>query len=191
MFYKSCKLSIGFDKRPPATWQALGETMSRRHVTLSVVNRRAFLISAGAAAAVLPALGVFAAEGQIPESIERSKQFEEAYAALVAGGTPLEGKITLELPEIAENGNFVPLTVSVDSPMTPEDYVKVIHILATANPVARVASFHLSPVNGVAKVQSRMRLAKTQDVIAIAQLSNGVLAAATATVKVTIGGCAS
>lgn len=165
--------------------------MSEQHVTLSVVNRRAFLISAGAAAAVFPSLGLFAQEARVPEAIERTKQFEEAYAALVAGGQPLEGKITLELPEIAENGNFVPLTVTVDSPMTPDDHVKVIHILATANPVARVVSFHLSPVNGVAKVQSRMRLAKTQDVIAIAQFSSGLFAATTATVKVTIGGCAS
>lgn len=164
--------------------------MSTRQVTLSVVNRRAFLISAGAAAAVLPAVGVEAQEVLISEAIERTKQFQEAYAALVAGSTPLEGKITLELPEIAENGNFVPLTVMVDSPMTPEDHVKVIHLLATSNPVARVASFHLSPVNGVARVQSRMRLAKTQDVIAIARFSNGLIAAATATVKVSIGGCA-
>ena len=165
--------------------------MSKKPVTLSVLNRRAFLITAGTAAAFLPALDLFAQEVSVPEAVQRTKLFEEAYAALVAGGTPLEGKMTLELPEIAENGNFVPLTVVVDSPMTPEDHVKVIHILATANPVARVASFHLSPVNGAAKVQSRMRLAKTQDVVAIAQLSNGLLLAATATVKVTIGGCAS
>jgi sulfur-oxidizing protein SoxY len=165
--------------------------MSRQNLTLSVVNRRAFLVSAGAAAVLLSAIEIQAEEAALPEAVERTKQFEEAYAALVAGGTPLEGKITLELPEIAENGNFVPLTVTVDSPMTPEDHVKVIHILATANPVARVASFHLSPVNGVAKVQSRMRLARTQDVIAIAQFSNGLIAAGTTTVKVTIGGCAS
>ena len=121
-----------------------------------------------------------------PAALERP---EEAFAALVAGATPLEGKVTFELPEVAENGNFVPLSVSVDSPMTPEDYVKTIHILSTANPVARIASFHLSPVNGVAKVMSRIRLAKTQDVIALAQLSTGLTAIATATVKVTIGGC--
>ncbi len=67
----------------------------------------------------------------------------------------------------------------------------MIHILSTANPVARIATFHLSPVNGVAKVQSRIRLAKTQDVIALAQLSNGALVMGTTTIKVTIGGCSS
>ena len=75
--------------------------------------------------------------------------------------------------------------------MTDDDYVKTIHILSTSNPVARVATFHLSPVNGAAKVQSRMRLAKTQDVIALATLSSGVMLISTALVKVTIGGCAS
>lgn len=155
---------------------------------ISVLNRRAFLLSAVAAATVVPAWMVSAEEAP-PEVMERSKQFADAFASLTAGATPVEGKVTLELPEIAENGNFVPLTVSVESPMTTEDHVTAIHILSTANPVARVASFHLSPRNGVAKVQSRMRLAKTQDVIALVQLSNGLMAIATAAVKVTIGGC--
>lgn len=155
---------------------------------VTVLNRRAFLAVAGSLA--LPAVLQAAETAPVP-AMERTAQFEEAYAALLAGATPLEGKITLELPEIAENGNFVPLTVVVDHPMTDADHVKTIHILSTSNPVARVASFHLTPVNGVARVQSRMRLAKTQDVIAIAHLSNGLVAVASATVKVTIGGCAS
>ncbi|MCB1485396.1 MAG: thiosulfate oxidation carrier protein SoxY [Hyphomicrobiaceae bacterium] len=159
------------------------------HLTISVLNRRSLLITGGAAMFLHPLLA--AAQEAPPQAMERSKIFEEAYAMLTAGGTPLEGKVTLELPEIAENGNFVPVTITVDSPMTPEDYVKTIHLLSTANPVARVASFHLSPINGVAKVQSRMRLAKTQDVIALAVLSNGTLAVGSSTVKVTIGGCSS
>lgn len=156
-------------------------------LTISVMNRRSLLIAGGAAVLLSPLMA--AAQEPPAQASERSGVFEEAYGALTAGGTPLEGKVTLELPDIAENGNFVPLTVNVDSPMTPENYVKTIHILSTGNPVARVASFHLSPINGIAKVQSRIRLAKTQDVIALAQLSSGVLLAGTATVKVTIGGC--
>lgn len=156
--------------------------------TVSILNRRTFLVAAGSLA--LPAI-LQAAETAPPPAMERSALFEQAYAALLAGATPIEGKITLELPEIAENGNFVPLTVAVDHPMTEADYVKAIHILSTSNPVARVASFHLTPVNGVARVQSRIRLAKTQDVVAIAHLSSGLVAVASATVKVTIGGCAS
>lgn len=165
--------------------------MSEDGLRIGVINRRTLLVSAGAAAALLAPLPLVAQDAAPPQAMERTKQFQEAYEALLAGGTPLDGKITLELPEIAENGNFVPLTVSIESPMTDADHVKAIHILSTANPVARIATFHLSPVNGVAKVQSRIRLAKTQDVIALAHFSNGLLAAATATVKVTIGGCSS
>ncbi len=141
------------------------------------------------APALTPSLGL-AQTSDIP-ALTRSPQFEEAFAKLLNGATPADGKITLELPEIAENGNFVPVTITVESPMTAEDYVKAIHLLSTANPVARVASFKLSPINAVARVQSRMRLAKTQDVIALAEMSNGTLAIATLLVKVTIGGCAS
>jgi sulfur-oxidizing protein SoxY len=158
-------------------------------LTISVLNRRSLLIAGGAAALLRPLLAV--AQEEPPQGLERSQVFQDAYAALTAGATPIEGKVTLELPELAENGNFVPLTVSVESPMTPDDYVKVIHILSTANPVARIATFQLSPINGVAKVQSRIRLAKTQDVIALAQLSNGSLVMGTTTIKVTIGGCSS
>lgn len=158
---------------------------------ISVVNRRCFVLSTAAAALIAPAFGLSAQETALPQAMERTAQFAEAFAALTAGAEPIPGKITFELPEIAENGNFVPLTVSVDSPMTDADYVKTIHILSTSNPVARIASFHLTPLNAVAKVQSRIRLAKTQDVVALALLSNGVMAVASATVKVTIGGCSS
>ncbi len=79
--------------------------------------------------------------------------------------------------------------MTVDSPMTDADHVKAIHIVSTANPVALVATFHLSPVNAIARVQSRMRLAKTQDVIVLAELSNGRLLMSTTKVGVTIGGC--
>lgn len=159
--------------------------------TIHVLDRRAFVLSAASAAAFLSALRTAGAQEAPPQALERSAQFEEAYAALLAGATPVTGKVTLELPEIAENGNFVPLTVVVDNPMTQEDHVTAIHVLSTSNPVARVVTFHLSPINGAAKVQSRMRLAKTQEVVALARLSGGAVLAAAATVKVTIGGCSS
>jgi sulfur-oxidizing protein SoxY len=156
---------------------------------IHILSRRSFVVAA-AAGVCAPA---FLARAEAPSQsvMERSPQFEEAFKALLKGATPVEGKIALELPEIAENGNFVPVTVTVDHAMTETDYVKAIHILSTGNPVARVATFHLSPINAVARVQSRMRLAKTQDVIAVAELSDGTLAIATTLVKVTIGGCAS
>lgn len=156
---------------------------------IHILSRRTFMVSAAAGICV-PAF-LAKAESPAQSVMERTSQFEQAFKALLAGATPVEGKITLELPEIAENGNFVPVTITVDHAMTDADYVKAIHILSTGNPVARVASFHLSPINAIARVQSRMRLAKTQDVIALAELSNGSLAIATTLVKVTIGGCAS
>ena len=102
---------------------------------------------------------------------------------------PIEGKLPIDMPEIAENGNTVPFTISVDSPMTETDYVKAIHVLATANPQPGVATFRFSPLSGKATVASRMRLARTQDVIAIAELSDGRFLMSKRNVKVTIGGC--
>jgi sulfur-oxidizing protein SoxY len=84
----------------------------------------------------------------------------------------------------------VPITIFTDNPMTAEDHVMAVHILSTGNPVARVATFHLSPLNGSARVQSRMRLARTQDVVVLAELSKGDVRMSAVIVKVTIGGCA-
>lgn len=153
---------------------------------ISKFDRRQFLISATAAAGLLPFIAK-AAHGET--ALERSRQFEETFKTLTAGATPVADKITVDLPEFADNGNFVPITMIVDSPMTDADHVKAVHIVSTANPVALVATFHLSPINAVARVQSRMRLAKTQDVIVLAVLSSGEMLMSTTTVKVTIGGC--
>jgi sulfur-oxidizing protein SoxY len=161
----------------------------REDIRVSILNRRAFLVSAVAVAGLTPFL-VYA-ETSSSLTLERSKQFEEDFARIVAGATPVEGRIAVDLPELAENGNFVPITIAVDSPMTDADYIKAIHLLSTANPFAHVATFHLSPLNALARVQTRMRLAKTQDVVTLAELSTGEMLIATTLVKVTIGGCAS
>jgi sulfur-oxidizing protein SoxY len=102
---------------------------------------------------------------------------------------PKAGKVRIVAPEIAENGNSVPLTVTVDSPMTPTDYVRAIHIIADRNPQPGVASFLLTPDNGKAEVQLRMRLAESQTVIVVAELNDGSAWTATREVKVTLGGC--
>lgn len=159
----------------------------REFAKISILDRRQFLLTATAAAGLLP-LVVQGAHADGP-ALERSKQFEDTFAKLTRGATPVANKITVDLPELADNGNFVPITMIVDSPMTDADHVKSIHIVSTANPVALVATFHLSPINGVARVQSRMRLAKTQDVIVLAELSGGEMLMSTTMVKVTIGGC--
>ena len=146
-------------------------------------SRREFAIGTAAAMAVaaLPASTVLAQD--------QAQAWELAVRKILGDAKPIDGKMTLELPEIAENGNTVPFTISVDSPMTDKDHVKAIHIIATANPQPGVATFRLSPISGKAAVASRMRLQRTQDVITIAELSDGRFLMTKRAVKVTIGGC--
>jgi sulfur-oxidizing protein SoxY len=157
------------------------------HAKISILSRRSFLIAASAAAGLAPLL--VHAETMQSTPLTHSKKFTEAFAKLTHGATPVEDKMNVELPQLAENGNFVPITISVESPMTDANYVKAIHLLSTQNPRAHVATFHLTPINAVAYVRARMRLAKTQDVVTLAELSTGELLMATTWVKVTIGGC--
>lgn len=148
-------------------------------------------MSAAVAAAAWPDANA-ATPGVAPDPNAKAPQsddFTAAYKAIVGDTEIIETGITLELPQIAENGNFVPVTITVDSPMTDADHIRRIHLLSTANPIAKVATYHLSPINGLARVQSRMRLAKTQDVYIVAERSDGAKIVGSAVVKVTIGGC--
>jgi sulfur-oxidizing protein SoxY len=99
------------------------------------------------------------------------------------------GKVKLDVPEIAENGLVVPVNVEVESPMTEADYVKAVHVFADGNPAPGVVSYRFTPACGKAAASTRMRLAQTQNVICIAEMSNGNLHMAKSNVKVTIGGC--
>ncbi len=154
---------------------------------VSVVGRREFLIGASAAAAflALPA-EVWAAD---PPNAAPPSLLDQALDKILGEAKPQPGKIALELPEIAENGNTVPYTIVVESPMTQADHVRAVHVLATVNPLPRVASFNFSLLSGRAMVSSRMRLAKSQDVMILAEMSSGRFILARRTVKVTIGGC--
>ena len=155
----------------------------RRTVLSSRPSRREFAIGA-AAAATLAALPLETVLAQ-----DQTQPWEQAVRKILGDAKPIDGKITVEMPEIAENGNTVPFTIAIDSPMTETDFVKAIHIVATANPQPGVATFRLTPLSGKAAVASRMRLQRTQDVITIAELSDGRFLMAKRTVKVTIGGC--
>jgi len=145
------------------------------------LNRREALVFGAAASGVLLMVpsDAFADAG---DAMSAMKEF-------TGGKATSEGKITLEMPEIAENGNTVPLSISVESPMTSDDYVKRVVIISEGNPRPEVATFNFTPRSGVAEASTRMRLAKTQNVIAIAELSDGSLHMAKRQVKVTIGGC--
>ena len=120
---------------------------------------------------------------------ERTSQFETAFKKLSGDKTVADGPVKMELPELAENGNMVPFTISVDSPMSDEDHVKTLTIFSTGNPQPVIATFHFSPLSGRAVVSGRLRLARTQDLIAVAELNTGVLVKGTTKVSVNVGGC--
>lgn len=151
-------------------------------MTLNINRRQALAIGAGALTAA--ALGV----GALPASAG-TNDADEVIKKFTGGKTPGTGKVKLDLPEIAENGNTVPMTVSVESPMTKDAYVQQVLVLADRNPRAGVVTFNFTPSSGVAEANTRIRLAETQNVIAIAKMSDGSFQTASKEVKVTIGGC--
>ncbi len=145
-----------------------------------IVSRREVLAAgAGLAGAVL--LGASAARAK--------NDSDEAIKKFTGGKTPAEGKVKLDMPEIAENGNTVPMTVTVESPMTEASHVTDVLVVANENPRSGVVTFHFSPASGVAEANTRIRLAATQDVIAVAKMNDGSFFMASKQVKVTIGGC--
>jgi sulfur-oxidizing protein SoxY len=140
--------------------------------------------SLGRRSALLAIAGVLVARGALatPDSTKE-------WLAGLAKGTPKEGKVTLKAPEIAENGNAVPLTVSVESEMSEKSYVKALYVAADGNPNPGVAIYEFTPASGKAEVQMRIRLAQTQKLVAVAEMNDGTLYTASREVKVTIGGC--
>ena len=95
----------------------------------------------------------------------------------------------MEIPKLAENGLSVPLTVEVDSPMTPDEHVRTVHLISPANPIATIARVHFTPRSGRAFLSTRVRLADSQRVLAFAEMSDGSVWAGQAEVVVTLGGC--
>ena len=99
------------------------------------------------------------------------------------------GKIKLDIPPLVENGNTVPMTVSVSSPMTPDDFVRSIHVFNEKNPQPNIGNYYLGPLAGRAQISTRIRLADSQKVVAIARLSDGSFWSATVDVVVTLAAC--
>jgi sulfur-oxidizing protein SoxY len=125
----------------------------------------------------------------VENTVAETAVLDQAIDDFVQGAEVTSGTIALSVPEIAENGNTVPVSVSVDSPMTQDDHVSEVLVLASGNPLPGVARFRFSPRSGQASASTRIRLAKTQDVIAIARMSSGAMFMDRKNVKVTIGGC--
>ncbi len=145
------------------------------------LDRRGF-VAAGVALISTTALFGMEAKAGLPE-------VEAAIKEILGDRTAEEGRISLDLPEIAENGNTVPISVSVESPMTEDDHVKAVHIFAEGNPLPNVAKMNFTPRSGEAVASTRIRLAQTQKIHAVAEMSDGSVFTAAREVKVTIGGC--
>jgi len=126
----------------------------------------------------------------LPRSVASPTAMDEAIRALVGDAKVTPGKVKLELPPIVENGNTVSLTVSVDSPMSEAEHVASIHLFNEKNPQPYIAAFHLGVRAGKAAVSTRIRLADSQRVVAIARLSDGSFWADSADVIVTLAACA-
>ena len=138
---------------------------------------------------VLKTSGAVALGAALPGQADALGQMETAIRRVVGEAEIRKGKVTLDLPPLVENGNTVPMTVSVDSPMTQENYVKAIHVFNEKNPQANVISVRLSPRAGKAAISTRMRLAGTQKLMAIAELSDGTYWSDTQEVIVTLAAC--
>jgi sulfur-oxidizing protein SoxY len=151
----------------------------------SAANRRCFLIrSAGFAAAVGMSSGLPLREGRAtPQAMQ------EAIRKIVGEAALQHGKVRLDVPPLVENGNAVPLTVSVDSPMTEADHVKAIHIVNEKNPQPYVISATLGPRAGRASLSTRIKLADSQQVVALAELSDGSFWSESADIIVTLAAC--
>jgi sulfur-oxidizing protein SoxY len=147
-------------------------------------TRRQFLGLAGGAAVL----------GAVPIVTLRPAEATPAMLAsaihnVTNGAAVKTGKVKLDVPPLVENGNTVPMTVSVASPMAPEDFVKSIHVFNEKNPQPNIGNFHFGPNSGRAQVSTRIRLADSQKVVAIAQLSDGSFWSASVDVVVTLAAC--
>jgi sulfur-oxidizing protein SoxY len=145
----------------------------------ATATRRQFLAAAGGvglALAVRPAKAT-------PASMK------QAIRQIVGEAAVKPGKIKLDLPPLVENGNSVAMGVTVDSPMTAKDHVKAIHVFTEKNPQPNVISVELGPRAGKADIQTRVRLADTQSVVAICEMSDGSFWSDTVDVIITLGAC--
>lgn len=148
-------------------------------------TRREFLRTAGGVAASLGLASIIAVE----PARATPAAMQDAIRKVVGSSPVNRGRVKLELPPLSENGNTVPLAVSVESPMTEAEHVKAIHVFTEKNPQPDVASFRFGPRAGRASVSTRIRLADTQTVVAVAELSDGSFWSVSADVVVTLAAC--
>jgi len=148
----------------------------------SLSRRRLLAVAAGLAG------GLIAVRDASAQAVQPGAH-QQVLDKAVGGKKAQPGKVRVRMPEIAENGNTVPMTVMAESPMTAADHVKAIHVVTDNNPRPEVASFYFTPANGKAEVSTRIRLSQTMNVLAYAEMSDGSVWSTRAEAKVTIGGC--
>ena len=151
-----------------------------------MTTRREFLALAATSLALSEA-----ARAQLDPNLaaNRKAAFQEALRRIVGDTQIRRGRVKLQLPPLIDNGNSVPLSVAVESPMTEADHVRAIHVLTEKNPLPDVVSVHLGPRAGRATLATRVRLADTQSVTAIAQMNDGSFWSDSAEVVVTLSAC--
>ena len=151
-----------------------------------MLSRREILLLCGSVtAAGLPFGGGLREAGAAP------RDAKQRLAELTGGAEQEKGGVKLILPAVTDQARHVPMRISVESPMTEEDHVRAIHVVAERNPTPAIASFHLSPANGKAEISTRIRLLQTQVVVAAAEMSDGSVRIGKARCKITggAGGC--
>lgn len=146
-----------------------------------LISRRTLLRQLGAAGLLLAVWP--AGAWTTPEAVQ------QAIRQRIGEREPQPGGMTLTLPKIAETGNSVPLTVTVDSPMTSEHHVLRIHIFVPGNPEPVASTYHLGARTGKAQISTQIRLARTQTVLALAEMSDGSVRSDAASIVVTLGAC--
>jgi sulfur-oxidizing protein SoxY len=149
------------------------------------MKRRRFVAFAGSflAACGLPARAQLTAVPSTPAALD------PAIRKITGGARIGTGRVKLEMPIIADNGNAVPVTVAIESPMSADDYVKVLHLVSDRNPERHIAAFHLGPHSGRAELSTRVRLAGSQTVTALAELSDGTFWMDRSRIQVTVSAC--
>jgi sulfur-oxidizing protein SoxY len=148
-----------------------------------MTSRREFLIAAAGAASSIGLATACRPAHATPAAMQ------EAIRKVTGGAALRSGRVKLDVPPLIDNGNSVALAVAVESPMTPSDYVKAIHVFTERNPLPNVVSVHLGPRAGRARIATRVRLADTQTVLAIAELSDGSYWSDSVQVVVTLSAC--
>lgn len=156
-------------------------------MTLPPSHRRAPHLTRRGALAAAAATALLARRATAQSSARES--FAEAERAILAGRTPISAGLALDMPPLSENGNSVDVAITVDSPMSTEDHVVRVHVLAEKNPFPRVAAFHLGPRAGRVEVATRIRLAETQTILVLAETSRGIVHRGSREVIVILGAC--